>query len=87
MTVNQETINHAAAIIQNAAEPNFNHTNESGALFIKAKNIIFSAAGVSGFEKAQGQAQEQAPEKAQVAAEEQDQGSGRKTYRSMTGIG
>ena len=61
MTVDQETINQAAAIIQNAAEPNFNHTNESGALFVKARNIIFSAAGVSGFEKDQGSAQEQEP--------------------------
>ena len=91
MTVNQETINHAAAIIQNAAEPNFNHTNESGALFIKAKNIIFSAAGVSGFEKAFENAFENAPEKSPErdhgAAEEQNQGSDRKTYRSMTGIG
>ena len=75
MTVNQETINQAAAIIQNTAEPNFNHTNESGALFIKAQNIIFSAAGVSGFEKAFEKAPENAPEKAQG------------TYRSMTGIG
>lgn len=87
MTINQKTINWAAAIIQNAAEPNFNHTNESGALFIKAQNIIFSAAGVSGFDKAFENAPEKSPERDHGAAEEQNQGSGRKTYRSMTGIG
>ena len=75
MTINQKTINWAAAIIQNTAEPNFNHTNQAGALFVKAQNIIFSAAGVSGFEKAL------------EKAEEQDQGSDQGTHRSMTGIG
>jgi hypothetical protein len=49
MDKNQDMIDRAAAILEQVAEPSFQHTNQSGALFIEARKIIFKLAGVSGF--------------------------------------
>jgi len=58
MDKTQETIDKAASILEQVAEPMFQHTNQSGALFVEAKAIIFKLAGVSGF-KGEGKAVEQ----------------------------
>lgn len=46
----KEILKRAAAIIERVAEPGFTHTNEAGALFVEAKQIVFRAAGVPGYE-------------------------------------
>lgn len=53
MDKKQEIIDKAAAIMEQVAEPTFQHTNQAGALFVEAKKLIFEAAGVSGFTKDQ----------------------------------
>ena len=52
MTEQEKAIlKNAASIMEQVAEPGFNHTNENGALFVEAKRIIFRAAGVPGYEE------------------------------------
>lgn len=46
----KEILKRAAAIMERVAEPDFAHTNEAGALFVEAKQIVFRAAGVPGYE-------------------------------------